>query len=248
MSARPPTLLPPAEAALLDLLAGRARTLPAWLCRDSAAVRHLVGICRTHAIHHLTAGLLRDGGGPSSPAESRLLEELENDQAGRWAFLLAADVTACALADALQPRGIPFCLLKGLALAHTLYRETPLRRCFSDIDILIPEVHFDEAVAAFLELGYRLAAHKTDLAAIRQYGHKLTFVPQTAGPSSVDVHFRPLGKKLFDRTTRLDTPLFWAHRAECTIDGRPFMIPAPELHLIYLCVHLSLQHHLASLN
>ncbi|MFQ5344183.1 MAG: nucleotidyltransferase family protein, partial [Anaerolineae bacterium] len=45
-------------------------------------------------------------------------------------------------------------LLKGAALANTLY-PTPALRPLSDIDLLIPRQHLEPAVQAVKSLGYR---------------------------------------------------------------------------------------------
>lgn len=240
--------LPPAETAVLGILSGRTVAVSLSVLDKPAIRRHFVHICRTHAVHLLVADLLREHGGVDAAGLESLLQELESDKASRCAFLLAAEARACGIGKAFDDCGIPLCLLKGMALVHSVYATHPLWRCFGDIDILVPEERMDAAIEVFLQAGYRLAKHKRDLKAIRRYGHKVCFAGGGSAADIFDVHFRPLGKKLFDQTARLSTETFFTSSSSCRIRARTFTIPGHELHLLYLCVHFSLQHHLAGLN
>jgi len=234
--------------ALVDLLAGRCAGLPDCVVDDEAGRQRFVSLCEAHAVQHLVAGLLRDGAGGVVPEEQiPLVTALEAGMDERCALLMATESQLRALAEAMEGGNTPFWLLKGVALIGTVYRETPLRRLFGDADILVPEEHFDRTVELCEGLGYRLAEHKRDIEAVRRYGHKLFFIPPYGRGCGLDIHFRPLGKKLFEPTARIDCSVFRENTSECELAGRRFSVPAPELHLLYLCVHLSLQHHLASL-
>lgn len=240
-------LLSPPERTVIDILSDRRPDVLSEVLENRQDRQRFVHTCKTHAVQQLVAGLLRQSL-PSLPdSVGGLIAELEAGSDERTALLLAAGAQLYKLAEMLDARGVPFCLLKGIALVNTVYRETPLWRPFGDVDILAPEAYFDQVISIFLGLGYKLAAHKQDVQAIRKYGHKLCFLPPARGMYDMDVHFRPIGKKLFERTARLDTDLFWVYSSSCRIEGRQFTVPALELHLLYLCVHLSLQHHLASL-
>jgi Uncharacterised nucleotidyltransferase len=59
--------------------------------------------------------------------------------------------------SALGSRGVPCVVLKGAALAYSLYRQPHLRPR-ADLDLLIPEARRDEARSALAELGYQFHA------------------------------------------------------------------------------------------
>lgn len=238
----------PVEAALIGLLAGRPGAVTERMLEHAGDRHHLVTLCRRHAVHLLAADLLRTPAGGGLRAPHPVLAELESDKDRRCSFLLSAEAGACAIHQALGDCEIPFCLLKGLALVHTLYSANPLQRCLGDIDILVPDARMDATLSAFQQAGCRIAAHTSDTEAIRRFGHKVCLVSRGPAPVTFDVHFRPLGKKLFERTARMPGEDFFAGSTQCHIAGRAFRVPDPDLHLLYLCVHLSLQHHLASLN
>ena len=235
------------EDCVLGVLSGRHARFPQPFPGSPRDRRHFLRICERHAIRYAVADELRACYDQDPEPVRALLESLESDREERHALLLAADAQLCEAGAVLRDRAIPFYLLKGIALVHTLYREAPLRRSFRDIDILIPEEHYRSALDAFRTAGYRLAAHKQDIEALARYNHKLCFVPENRRPFNLDVHFRPIGKKLFEQTSGLITELFHRHAESISINDRPFGAPGRELHLLYLCVHLSLQHHLASL-
>lgn len=239
---------PSVAAVVVGLLAGRPSGAFPRLFDDDEQTRRFVAVSRAHAVHLLVADRLRQEGLAESESARRAVAALEQDKPLRGACLLAAEARLGVIRRALAEADIPFCLLKGLALIHTLYRDHPLWRCLGDIDILVPENRMDATITAFRAAGYRIAEHKRDIEAIRRYGHKICFSADGPAPDTFDVHFRPLGKKLFAPTARLSTDVFFRDPAACPIGGAMVLIPNPELHFLYLCLHLALQHHLASLN
>ena len=248
MSAPSPGAWPSARDVVIGLLASRPQSVPrGWLDADARRER-LVAICRAHAVHLAVADCLRREPDGNQPCVARVIDTLEADKVLRGACLLGADARLAAIHQALAERDIPCCLLKGLALVHTIYKANPLSRCFGDIDILVPEQHLDATLDVFQGQGYRVAEHKRDIQALRHYNHKICFLAEGAVPNTVDVHFRPIGKKLYEQTARLPTDAFFAGPHTVDIRGARIRVPAPELHVLYLCVHLSLQHHLAALN
>jgi hypothetical protein len=235
-----------AQQALLDVLAGRTCSLPGEVLDQPAALDELLLLCRTHRIHPIVAALLRAGSAPSSQLQT-LLAQLEADQTDRAVHLLAAGRQLGQVAGGLRQHAIPFLALKGVALLGTVYGRQPLQRPFSDLDLLLPDNQFDEAVAALTALGYQPASHKQDLAALRRYNRKLDFHSGVPRPCSLDVHFCLIGKKLFSQSALFDMDSIWRSARTRTCLEVMCQIPSAVHLLMHLALHLSLQHHLASL-
>lgn len=236
-----------AAQALLDLLSGRATQLPPVVWQRPEVQDEFVGLCFAHQVHPIVARLLRRLRPDLRQQAEPLLGRLEADREARVAHLLGATRQLAELVQTFEARGIRFLALKGVALLGTQYAEDPLERPFSDLDLLFEESHFEVVLTTFQNLGYALAQHKQDVTALRRYNQKLEFRPVSARPCSVDVHFCLIGKKLFNRNACLDLNAFWRQARRRTSLATPCLVPGPEHLLLHQSLHLSLQHHLASL-
>jgi hypothetical protein len=150
----------------------------------------------------------------------------------------------CRILTALHP--LPVVVLKGAALAATLYPSIGLRP-MGDLDLLVSRERLTEAVACLKALGYvepypemapglnPLAGHHVELQGGRDT-HLALELHWT-------FHWTIVGRK------RDSIPWFWT-QTEPLIFPAPqsFVSPAPVLtftptaHLLYLCAHLMLQH------
>ncbi len=87
--------------------------------------------------------------------------DLTEDQADELLQLHRAGMTWCLhverkllrLADAFDDAGIEYAILKGPALAHTIYRE-PCLRAFGDLDLLVRSQDYDRASALLTRIGH----------------------------------------------------------------------------------------------
>jgi putative nucleotidyltransferase-like protein len=87
--------------------------------------------------------------------------DLAEDQADELLRLHRAGMTWCLhaerkllrLADAFDDAGIEYAVLKGPALAHTVYRE-PCLRPFGDLDLLVRSEDYDGASALLTRIGH----------------------------------------------------------------------------------------------
>ena len=135
--------------------------------------------------------------------------------------------------DALGSRGIEPIILKGAALALTVYEEPSLRP-MRDLDLLVRVDALAGAREALLQLGYatqggpatrweeeNLLAHLIDLTA--------------PGRLPVEIHFRlfPRAQPLFPEEERV-----WDRAAPFSVEGRKALRLAPSDELMYLCGHL----------
>ncbi len=231
---------------LITLLSGERNSIDQAILSDDRSMRQFARICHTHGIHHLVAFLLNERA--DNKAEILpLTSALCTDTAARMAFLMGAQFQAKQLAGQFKKQQIPVIFFKGIVLANTVYADHPLNRLFGDIDILIPFKFFDTAIETMVDLGYTLASHKQDIASLRKYNRKLCFRPPPGRTCSIDVHFQLFGKKLYTQTACLSEAFFFKHARQIVVGNETYWVPREELHFLYLLIHFSLQHHLASL-
>ncbi len=138
----------------------------------------------------------------------------------------------------LEARGVPPLLLKGAALARSVYPDVALRPS-SDIDILVREADLEAASDVFAGLGYTVAYDKHGIAP-GAYSHLEFEAPP--GPSrtrKVEVHWRIADgftagpgriDGLFERSVEIPYPPFTFR----TLD--------PVDHLVYASYHALYQH------
>jgi hypothetical protein len=146
---------------------------------------------------------------------------------------------------------IPTVILKGAALATTLYPSIGLRP-MGDLDLLVPEDHLAEAVARLKALGYvepypEMAPGLNALA-----GHHVHLQGGQDIPVTVELHWTLIGGPHDWRSPSL--PWFWAQTEEWKTERggwkresvlhppSSIFLLTPTAHLLYLCAHLMLQH------
>jgi len=139
-----------------------------------------------------------------------------------------------ALLDALAARGIEPLIVKGTALAYSLY-DAPEQRPRADTDLLLATEELDAARDGFRELGYveQLSSGDMEQTIFRRV--------DAAGADHVyDVHWAPTNAPAFADVLRIDElrarsvplPRIGAHaRTICDVDA-----------LLYACVHRVAHH------
>jgi Uncharacterised nucleotidyltransferase len=138
--------------------------------------------------------------------------------------------------QACHRQGIAVIVLKGAALAETVYPH-PAVRPMGDIDLLVrPEAleATDDALTAF---GYRFVDHGQPKAYWRAQHYHLTFHPPPTTPIIVpiEVHWALERASL---PFRMDLDGLWQRSIPAIIAGIETRILAPEDQLLHLCVHL----------
>jgi hypothetical protein len=167
------------------------------------------------------------------------------------ANLLALDAVA-GFVGALAVAEVPAVVLKGAALAFTVYGD-PALRPLGDIDVLVHPHQVAVALRVLGLLGYapvpgslavdtaaRVAAGEER---ILQRRSEVTFVRDgmsAAGvPTQVDLHWGLNGRALLRRS--MDTRWFWDHTRVAALGRRELCIFGEEAQLLHLCAH-TLQH------
>lgn len=166
------------------------------------------------------------------------------DPALRAAALRAAAAEPFRLADlrrvldAFATRGIDALIVKGTALAYSLY-EAPELRPRADTDLLIDAAQRDAACAVLLELGYAQALTSGDELAFRQAA--FSRVDDSGIEHVYDVHWAIANTPVFADVLRFDE---LRERAIALSKIAPNARTISDVDaLLYACVHRVAHHH-----
>jgi hypothetical protein len=225
----------PVQEAVYRLLAGiwDARELPAPETVPWAEVLRLVGPSNVGgALYTATRGMRE-----AMPAEFR--EALEQEL-----YRSAAENTRCLhqlarVGEALSRTGAPLLLLKGAALAETLY-DDPAQRLIGDIDLAVPRPDVAACRVALMELGYVPSQVETQPGDLLAHSNQELFIPPDPYRAPLELHWHILDVPYY--LGRVPMEWFWENSETQTIAGRPFRALSPEANLIYLPAHLALHH------
>ncbi len=144
-----------------------------------------------------------------------------------------------------QPPPIPAVVLKGGALAFTLYPDLSFRP-LSDLDILVPEECLEEAVARVQALGYREASPEVFPGQRKGLEFHCKFAKEGL-PITLELHWGLAAS----RRSRYapDMAWFWAHAEPLPLPfPSPFLTLDPTAHLLYLTFHAMFEHGEAELD
>jgi hypothetical protein len=131
--------------------------------------------------------------------------------------------------DCLADRKIPVMPLKGALLAYWVY-EDPAERRVSDVDLLVPETAFEDAVAALTARGYP----QDRPTQTRERTLRSRDVPLT-----VDLHRSLFPKGRFRMPTR---EIFARGRRDSDLFGAPVVLPDPYDVYAHLVGHAACDH------
>jgi Uncharacterised nucleotidyltransferase len=135
---------------------------------------------------------------------------------------------------ALQDAGITPIILKGAALAETVYAQRALRP-MSDTDILVRPEAIGRAEAILTDFGYmRYGSPQTVAQAQADHYHIVLTKPSPAFEWHLELHWhldRP------GRSFAIDLDGLWARAQPARIAGTHALMLAPEDLLLHLCLH-----------
>ncbi len=139
-----------------------------------------------------------------------------------------------------RPSVLPIVVVKGGALAFTLYPD-PALRPVSDIDILVRREHIPEVLTRLRAAGYRKWGQEMAPGLNQILGHHLRLARETGGSFHLEVHWT-LALSDHDRQVP-DMAWFWAHTEPLRLPfPNPFLTLDPTAHLLYLAAHAMLHH------
>lgn len=133
---------------------------------------------------------------------------------------------------------IPVVLLKGCALATTLYPSASLRP-MGDLDLLVPASAVARLRAWLTSDGY---APPPEMAQgfEQQFSGELMFQRAGMKPAQVDLHWHLFVATYYRQRTPIEW--FWEHTRPIPINAQPARVLTPEAQLLHLCAHYALQH------
>lgn len=153
-------------------------------------------------------------------------------------YELEAALAALAGAD------VPVLLLKGAALAETVYRD-PALRPMADCDLLVRPADLPRAQATLIAAGYRPVADEPHPGDLARFESQMALRKEGPLPARIELHWHLLDSPYYQ--ARLSADWFWAGAEEFRIGAVPARGPAPTPNLLYLAAHLALHHRLAGL-
>jgi len=156
-----------------------------------------------------------------------------------------------SILEALKGAEVPVVVLKGAALAATLYPSIGLRP-MGDIDLLVPQARLPEALACLKALGYSELIPPMAPGLNRVVGRHVGLDGDKDIPLHVEIHWT-LAAGEHDRYAP-SMAWFWQQTEEWKLEGggwkgesilhspsSAFQL-TPTAHLLYLAAHLALQH------
>lgn len=133
---------------------------------------------------------------------------------------------------------IPLVLLKGCALAVTLYPDVNLRP-MGDLDLLIPRAAAARGIVLLTEQGYSSLPELTD-GFQQRFSNEQALYRGGQRPSQVDLHWHVLGLPYY--RARIPVEWFWERTTEVSVNSQKAQILSPTAQFVHLALHFALQH------
>jgi hypothetical protein len=162
----------------------------------------------------------------------------------RYAYVLADGANWMAfrelaqILDLFAAEGVPVVLLKGCALAATLYAE-PAHRPMGDLDLLLPREAVARAGGLLESRGFREKPEMTDGFSLDYLQEKI-FVRLRPAPAQVDLHWHLTSMPHYQR--RVPMEWFWERAVERPVAGRLARVFTPTAQVLHLSLHFALHH------
>lgn len=223
----------PADDAVLSAVAAYGLTTTGTLPREALDGTEFTALL-TGAERHRLLGLLAAAVGAGDlPVTAEQRAALDDELQAWLAHGLRLERLLLAAVDALSAAGLDHRVLKGIALAHTVYPD-PAWRVFGDADVLVAP----DALTASAEVLTRALGGSRDVPELRP-GHDDRFGKEIllrCGPLELDLH-RTFVEGALGMTVHL--PDLWVPPGACDVGGRTLAtFPPPQqlLHAAYAAV------------
>jgi len=155
------------------------------------------------------------------------LEEAYQGNIARNMYLYAE---LSKILDAFRGKGLQVIILKGAALAKTVYKDIGLRS-MSDLDLLVKK----KDLPGIKEIMYDLHYGKKNGYSEEYYQENHFHLPLYIHPDkpTIEIHWH-----IVRDPSLIDIDKWWARARVLTIGSCQAMMPSPEDILIHLCLHL----------
>ncbi len=174
-----------------------------------------------------------------TPVVERLREQYVSTGRANWLAL----VQLSRLLDQFTNQRIPVVLLKGAALALSLYPSIDLRPMV-DIDLLIKHQDREQVFSLLTVNDFQRAEGIID--DFREpYGAEERFVRAGPNPLQIEPHWHVVDLPYYVQTIPIEW--FWERTQRIKVERREARVLAPEAQLLHLCAHAGI-HHAEGLN
>jgi hypothetical protein len=148
-----------------------------------------------------------------------------------------------AVVQHLADRDIELLVLKGAALAETLYGDIALRP-MGDLDVLVRRKQLAAARTALAGRGYAPVQVEHFAGAAEQFESQVSLARRDAATGLTyvcELHWHLIDSPFYARTLPLDW--FWQTAVPLRLGGVETRALGAEARLLHLCAHLALHHH-----
>lgn len=222
---------------LVLALSGRQAEVP-WEQLTEAEWEHLLTIAKAEGVAPLLSWVFRSGSWPPAipaPIRSRLTN-LYYDAIARSVMLHQELNHVLA---AFTRAGIPVVVLKGAALATTLYPK-PALRPMGDLDLLVRSKHLAHAEAIVKELRFTPEPQKIGLGMESLLAYEANFDGGREMSIHLELHWNLIGGERSRYRPRIEW--FWQRTQSIELSGVPTLMLDPTANLLYLTAHLMIKH------
>lgn len=141
--------------------------------------------------------------------------------------------------EQLERAQIAAIVLKGAALAETLYGNFALRPMF-DLDLLVRREALPRAMETLAAVGYTMATVEPYEGAALENENEILLHKRGVLDVALELHWSLIDSPFYQQAAAMDW--FWQTSQPAHIGGRQSLVLGPEAQLIHLCAHLALHH------
>lgn len=199
---------------------------------DGLPWREVLDLAAWHRLEALLLAVL------SAPAHrprvpASVFKQLEAAAFAYGATRAYCDAELSRVLEVLRFQGIPVVLLKGAALARSVY-PSPELRPMSDLDLLVPAGALDRADRLVRALGYAPEVNTATEEVFRRERHHRAPLTSPDGLVTIELHHHVIRPG-----TTLSFPLegFWQRAEAASAGGESALQLSPEDLLTHLCLH-----------
>ena len=142
------------------------------------------------------------------------------------------------LLQACRAEALDLLVLKGAALAETVYPRLSLRR-FGDLDILVRQSEIVRARVLLESLGYAPDLQQWEELATGRYCQTNFFKHTERGAVVIELHTELINNPLFFEVIRFDDEGVWQRARSVKLAGEEARVLGVEDQLLHLCLHLA---------
>lgn len=139
----------------------------------------------------------------------------------------------------LTAEGVPVILLKGAALAETVYRNASVRPMV-DLDLLVRKEDVPTALRVLSALGYEPAQAEFRAGYLFTYNNEIVLVEIGEVKAPIEIHWSLFAPRYYQHAVPMDW--FWQTALPVRIGNASAWMLGPEAQVLHLCGHLLLHH------